>query len=781
MTFLIATICLFASLAAQADSLTCFSQGFGLGGTGSPIPNGRSFGSNQSWAPDVAGTPYFTGGTWSGYSYNSVSGIVGGSNRHVFEGKNQSNANTPTTCFTPVFGGHTYPCDSSHLPEVVVPDACGFLYNPPPYTPRGFGRPDKYAPFNHNGTWGSPSVPAVDLGTVKLFSLATDFVGSQTPPFTNSQDNVVAQVANTAYNRAISKGSLLAIHGAHSGWKMVAFRKVTSSIDVTIQHSDPQDPFPLENNTLNGGQFIWLDNCGAREGDSGARLYVHLLDASGNACWQPAGIVTYASPPPVGDDSCIAESEKFNVLPAIDAAYGTSGTQPVGNCTPAGPKTAAGNWDTNNFLWYIQTAIDAMDSAWDKFTSFLSSNCDGANGHCGNDNWTNIIRNVSLPSLPSGAHLMNPGFADNGSDTTTEILNVDLFCRHGDCQSGGSIPASQIASYVTGQVLGATNSVGYSVQSALQSFGLPTTVTVNINVAKPIEMNEQAVPSEPVIQYYTGTLPNYVGGSQFETVFGLAFNLIPDQVTGTLYTRVGNKDCAEMIAGSPYTTDIRYSGGRIIATFHAALTITAIQWGVNQGNTINPPSYCGTTAHVGDVLTLDGVGTCATSDVHEFCNQQFQITGNGSNGNLMRVHSQYLGGSASPVANMSFIDPGTQIPAVIDTWWDSSRRCLNGTCNQYPLLFSAYDPCCGGIYHMGAYVIANNIDPYVVPGKETTADANIGTVAGYEGWGIQESYVNFLDSGFSVGYPVTSATLAFGVLASPGLGVFGGLGGFGGY
>ena len=83
---------------------------------------------------------------------------------------------------------------------------------------------------------------------------------------------------------------------------------------------------------------------------------------------------------------------------------------------------------------------------------------------------------------------------------------------------------------------------------------------------------------------------------------------------------------------------------------------------------------------------------------------------------------------------------------------------------------------------MGAYVIANNIDPYILPGTETTADANIGTVAGYEGMGIQESYVNYLDSGFNIGFPVSGGFFdgGFG-------GIFGGTeggpppGGFGDY
>jgi len=117
---------------------------------------------------------------------------------------------------------------------------------------------------------------------------------------------------------------------------------------------------------------------------------------------------------------------------------------------------------------------------------------------------------------------------------------------------------------------------------------------------------------------------------------GLAFNFPPDQVSGTLLTRIGgtSKNCTETVSG-PLTSDLQI-GSRILQTFQTTLTVTNIQYGANTGNT-NPPNYCTTVAHVGDQLTLNGTGTCAGSDMHEICNQQFTVTGADSGGNLLSL------------------------------------------------------------------------------------------------------------------------------------------------
>ena len=129
------------------------------------------------------------------------------------------------------------------------------------------------------------------------------------------------------------------------------------------------------------------------------------------------------------------------------------------------------------FQWYTTSVIDAMNKAWNNFLKFLSSKCDGVNGHCGHDTWTDIIRNTPLPNLTAGSYVTNTGFGDNGSDPTIEILTVDLVCPSGNCGMSGRT----LTSYVTNQILRNVNSVGYSVQSAMQSFGLPIQVTINVN------------------------------------------------------------------------------------------------------------------------------------------------------------------------------------------------------------------------------------------------------------------------------------------------------------
>jgi len=691
---LIFTVLLIASFApyAPARAQTCVALGFGQGGSGSPVSGSRQIGSRQWWKPDSQGTPYAIFGAFTFYLTSAQTGVLGQSVRHVLEGAAHLDNLTPTSCNVPVAGGHTGPCPASPAPpanQIVVPDACPEAYGVSDYVDRLIANVDKYAPMSHNGTFGAFQMPAADVGTMKMTNLSADHVG---------MDSAQPNIANTAFGGELAAKMQLYVNTRSQGWRAFIFQNDHPKFTFTTQ-PPAGIPLPTSDMTLKGGHFYELSNCFAGPGDSGSPVYAHFSTASGGTCWQPVGAV-------VGSDiaaglamgTCYVESELYNVLPELNLAYGTQ-LQPAGNCTVAGPKTAAGNYDPTNFLWYTQSVIDQMYAAHAKYDQFEQSLCDANGANCGQTDWTDVISAVSLPALPSGSSIIGMFFTDNGIDPTAPLLGVDFICGAGPCTPPQGYHT--VSDYVQHQVLTATNGV-ISVQTALQSFGLPSTmVQVVQKTQKPSGLDQpMPIPTPGMIQYYTGTLPNYVGGSGFETVLGLAFNLIPNQITGTLFTRVGNKDCAEMIAGSPYTLDIQYSGGRIIATFHSVLTITAIQWGVNQGNTINPPSYCGTTAHVGDVLTLDGIGTCATSDVHEFCNQQFQIIGNGSSGNLMRVHSQYLGGSQSPVANISFIDPGTQIPGVIDTYWDSTRRCLNGVCNQYPLLFSVYDPCCGGIYRI---------------------------------------------------------------------------------
>ena len=320
-----------------------------------------------------------------------------------------------------------------------------------------------------------------------------------------------------------------------------------------------------------------------------------------------------------------------------------------------GPKTTTGNSDPTNFLWYSMDTIDRMYAAQDIFERFLESKCDKSGRVCGANYWTDVILKANLPAYPN-ASIASVGFTDDGSDPTTPFLSVDLFCPGGNCDP----------QYATTQVLAATNTDGMSVQSAMVSWGVSSRIQVDVINSLPTIL-DQPQPIDPkrtiYVQYFTGTLNNYIGGSHHSTVLGLTFNAQPYFVSGTLYTVVGTKNCREEIAGSHFTIGLS-TNSRLLASFHSDMAITGVD-------------SCGTAAHVGDVLTLDGTATCTTSDVHELCKQQFQISSpSGPSGNIMLTPIPFSGqipSSGGTSSQMSLFKPGTFIPLLPNTYWWTSN------------------------------------------------------------------------------------------------------------
>jgi len=119
----------------------------------------------------------------------------------------------------------------------------------------------------------------------------------------------------------------------------------------------------------------------------------------------------------------------------------------------------------------------------------------------------------------------------------------------------------------------------------------------------------------------------------------------------------------------------------------------------------------------------------------------------------MRVHSQYQGGSGTPIQGIYFMEPGpTPYPATLDSYWDNTHP-------YGPLLLTDYDS--SGIYVLSPDAIASYINGVDGPGQESQMDSNVGTAAGYEGFGVQIG-IYPLDTGSLSSWPAPDALFGYG-------------------
>jgi hypothetical protein len=116
----------------------------------------------------------------------------------------------------------------------------------------------------------------------------------------------------------------------------------------------------------------------------------------------------------------------------------------------------------------------------DRAFEFEASLCDADSANCGQPsnstglNWMDIINHVSLPGLPAGSYVAWIGW--NGDNPPIPIMTVNFICGPGRCTPPSGYRS--VSDYVKDQVLSATNSVGFSVRSALESFGISTALNI---------------------------------------------------------------------------------------------------------------------------------------------------------------------------------------------------------------------------------------------------------------------------------------------------------------